>query len=117
MRALGIRPRQIRLIGGGANNPVWRQIAADAFNAEVVTMVQSESAAFGGALQAMACVEAPDGIAALCRRFVKIDPARSCRPRKGIAAVYRELQAVNDAAAAGLKPAFVLHRRYVEKKG
>src|SRR6266581_3039587 len=35
---LGVRPTQIRATGGGAKSKVWRQIMADIFNAEVVTL-------------------------------------------------------------------------------
>ena len=52
---LGVKPTQIRATGGGAKSKVWRQIMADVFNAEVVTLKVSESAAYGAALQALWC--------------------------------------------------------------
>jgi xylulokinase len=51
-RDLGMNPTEIRLTGGGSKSAVWRQIAADCFNAEVVTLNTSEGAALGGAIQA-----------------------------------------------------------------
>jgi xylulokinase len=51
--ALGASPRQIRLTGGGARSRVWQQLAADIFGCSVVVPDVSETAAFGGALQAL----------------------------------------------------------------
>lgn len=46
---------EIRLVGGGAKSPVWRQIVADIMGAAVVYPQVAEAAAFGGALQAQWC--------------------------------------------------------------
>ena len=51
LRRLGIRPQTICLTGGGAQNPVWRQICADGFDAPVVRSGVDEAAAYGAALQ------------------------------------------------------------------
>jgi len=53
MRDLGIKPHEIRLTGGGSKNRLWRQIAADIFNVEVVCPTVDEGAAYGAALQAL----------------------------------------------------------------
>ncbi len=55
MRALGLRPDQIRATGGGARSRLWLQIAADVFQAPVVTLREQEAAAYGGALQSVWC--------------------------------------------------------------
>jgi xylulokinase len=47
---LGVTAKQIRATGGGAKSRLWRQIMADVFNAEVVTLKVSEGAAYGAAL-------------------------------------------------------------------
>jgi len=44
--------QQVRVSGGGARSPLWRQILADIFNAELVTVNTTEGAAFGAALLA-----------------------------------------------------------------
>lgn len=49
----GITPREIRLVGGGAKSSIWRQLAADIFNCEVVTLKNQEAGATGAALQAL----------------------------------------------------------------
>jgi xylulokinase len=52
LRRLGIDPQRISLAGGGAQNPVWRQICADVFSTPVVRSTVEEAAAYGAALQA-----------------------------------------------------------------
>lgn len=32
---LGLQPTELRVVGGGAKNPLWRQIIADAFQLPV----------------------------------------------------------------------------------
>jgi xylulokinase len=43
---------QVRVSGGGAKSPLWRQIMADVLDVELVTVNTSEGAAFGAALLA-----------------------------------------------------------------
>lgn len=53
MKAAGLAEiRQVRVSGGGAKSPIWRQILADVFNAELVTVNTTEGAAYGAALLA-----------------------------------------------------------------
>ncbi len=44
--------RQVRVSGGGARSQLWRQILADVFNSELVTINTTEGAAYGAALLA-----------------------------------------------------------------
>lgn len=53
MRGLGIDVEAVRLVGGAANNPLWRKILAACLNAPVVRVRETESAALGGAIQAL----------------------------------------------------------------
>lgn len=53
MRELGREVTEIRAIGGGAKSPFWRQIQADVFGADVLTLEIDEGPAFGAALLAM----------------------------------------------------------------
>ena len=50
--AMGVNPSQIRLSGGGARSAVWRQIQADIYGRECVTINIEEGPAFGVALLA-----------------------------------------------------------------
>jgi sugar (pentulose or hexulose) kinase len=52
MKALGLEVASLRVVGGGSKNPLWRQILADMLGAPVSVLVEPESAALGGAIQA-----------------------------------------------------------------
>ncbi len=51
-KELAIPVEQIRLSGGGSRSTLWRQIQADVYGKEVVTLRESEGSAFGAALLA-----------------------------------------------------------------
>jgi xylulokinase len=52
MRALGVPVEQIRATGGGGRSPLWRQMQADIYGAEVVSLRAEEGPAYGAALLA-----------------------------------------------------------------
>jgi xylulokinase len=53
MKSAGLaKIEQVRVSGGGARSRFWRQILADTFNAELVTVNTTEGAAYGAALLA-----------------------------------------------------------------
>ena len=113
---LGVKPTQIRATGGGAKSKLWRQIMADVFNAEVVTLKVSEGAAYGAALQALWCWRQSAGekitINEITNQFVHLNTAERAEPREKCVAIYRELQAMQDVASKALRPLFSAHRRF-----
>ncbi|HWW02785.1 MAG TPA: xylulokinase [Candidatus Acidoferrum sp.] len=114
---LGVKPTQIRATGGGAKSKVWRQIMADAFDTEVVTLKVSEGAAFGAALQALWCWRLRQGekvsISDLTDQFVELSSEETALPDSKNAAVYRELQALQDELSGSLREVFGRHRKFV----
>ena len=118
---LGVKPAQIRATGGGAKSKVWRQIMADVFDAEVVTLKVSEGAAYGAALQALWCWRLQQGekisIAEITDEFVEINKPETATPDKKNAAVYRELQSLQDETSKALRGVFATHRRFVSQAG
>jgi xylulokinase len=50
---LGVPVSSVRVSGGGARSPFWRQILADVFGKPVVTLENQEGSAYGAALLAM----------------------------------------------------------------
>ena len=52
IKGLGVPIEQVRASGGGARSPLWRQIQADVFGAELVLVNVTEGAAYGAALLA-----------------------------------------------------------------
>ncbi len=117
MGQLGVQATQVRATGGGARSKLWRQVMADVFQAEVVTLKVAEGAAYGAALQALWCWLRSRGenarIEDLTDRFVSLNTAETTTPRKENAAVYQDLQALQNELSRGLRPAFALHRRLV----
>jgi xylulokinase len=114
---LGVKPTQIRATGGGAKSKVWRQIMADVFNAEVVTLKVSEGAAYGAALQALWCWRLQQGekvsISDLTDQFVELNASERAEPGHKNAAVYRDLQGIQDEMSLALRDAFKQHRQFL----
>ena len=114
---LGVRPQQIRATGGGANSKFWRQIMADIFGTEVVTLKVAEGAAYGAALQALWCWRQTRGeslaIAEITDRFVQLNRSETTEPTAANASVYRELQDLQDGFSRSLRGVFTQHRRFV----
>jgi xylulokinase len=62
LRRLGVSIDEVRLVGGAAQNPLWRQILAACFGCPVVRLEEPESAALGAALQAAWAVARAAGV-------------------------------------------------------
>jgi sugar (pentulose or hexulose) kinase len=114
-----VKTKQIRATGGGAKSKLWRQIMADIFNAEVVTLKVSEGAAYGAALQALWCWRLQQGdkvkIEDITDEFVALNTDETATPKKEAVVAYRELQALQDELSASLRGVFVKHRKFVLK--
>ena len=113
---LGVKPKQIRATGGGAKSKVWRQIMADIFNTEVVTLKVSEGAAYGAALQALWCWRQQQGekleISDITDEFVTLNKSETATPDKKNVTVYRELQELQDETSSALREVFQKHRKF-----
>ena len=118
---LGVEATQIRATGGGSRSRLWRQIMADVFNAEVVTLQVGEGAAYGAALQALWCWRREKGekvdISDITDAFVKLNKTDTARPNKARVEVYRELQAFQDDTSLALRQVFGKHRKFVLREG
>jgi xylulokinase len=116
LATLGVKAKEIRVTGGGAKSPVWRQIMADVFGVPVVAMVEDEGAALGGALQAAWCVALRSGnkkakLTDFTTGTVAVDEATRCQPNKANVARYRELQALQDKLSLALRDVFATQRK------
>jgi xylulokinase len=114
---LGVKPAQIRATGGGAKSKVWRQLMADIFDTEVVTVKVGEGAAYGAALQALWCWRLQEGekvsISDITDQFVGLNAEENAQPDSRNAEIYRELQAIQDEMSVSLRGTFIKHRRFV----
>lgn len=79
MRALGLKIDQVRVSGGGARSPLWRQILADVFGSEIALLNITEGAAYGAALLAGVGAGLYSSVEEACARTVsvtdKIEPS------------------------------------------
>ena len=117
---LGVKPAQIRATGGGANSRLWRQIMADVFNAEVVTLKVSEGAAYGAALQALWCWRNAQGekcrIQEITDEFVTLNRGESAEPVPKNVALYAEVQELQNELSTTMRDMFVRHRELLTKE-
>ena len=73
IQSAGVREiDQVRVSGGGARSPVWRQILADVFNTELVTVNTTEGAAYGSALLAGVGTGCWSDVEEACQAVIKI---------------------------------------------
>ncbi len=72
--------RQVRLSGGGARSPLWRQILADVLGAEMVTVNTSEGAAYGAALLAGVGAGLWPDVDSACQATVRLTGSTAPRP-------------------------------------
>ena len=109
-RNLSFQPREVRLIGGGAKSPLWRQITADILNLPVRVPVIEEAAAFGGALQALWTLERSAGKAESINRLIEehvlLDESSTCRPAPGAVQIYETVYGEYNRYLDALTPLF-----------
>jgi len=95
--------RQVRVSGGGAKSPLWRQILASVLDAELVTVNTTEGAAYGAALCAAVGAGAWPSVPAACAATIQITGRTA--PDENMDA-YRKLYPEYQALYPALKPTF-----------
>ena len=80
---LGIPVEKIRLGGGGARGPLWRQIQADVYDHPVELLEAEEGGAFGAALLAGTGVGAWPSVQAACEATIR--PKETIHPKNAAA--------------------------------
>ena len=96
MKSAGLgKASQVRVSGGGARSPLWRQILAAVLNTELVTVNSEEGAAYGAALLAAVGTGAFADVPGACREAITIigrtEPGTSASTYEDFYAVYRSL--------------------------
>ncbi len=71
-KELGAEVSSIRLGGGGAKSPLWRQIQADVYNQTVETIEADEGAAFGAAILAGVGAGAWNSVDEACEKTIRV---------------------------------------------
>ncbi len=77
---MGVPVRNIRLGGGGARSPLWRQIQADAYGHEVEILEAEEGAAYGAAILAGVGAGVWSSVDAACSKVVKVAQRVASQP-------------------------------------
>jgi xylulokinase len=85
---LGVPVTRVRLGGGGARSPLWRQIQADVYGYDIDIVEAEEGAAFGAAILAGVGAGAWPSVEDACAAIVKV--ASSVKPTVDGSAVMRE---------------------------
>jgi xylulokinase len=104
MKSAGLEDiSQVRVTGGGARSPLWRQILADVFGAEIVTVNADEGAAYGAALLAATGSGAFGSVESACDETIQITGSTSPGENQK---VYEELYPLYRGLYPALKPTF-----------
>jgi xylulokinase len=106
--ALGFKPKEIRLTGGGSKSHLWQSIAANVTNLPVRTLTGAEAAAMGGAIQALWCLKISEGkkisIEVLADEHVELGD--TIKPDKKSAALYKNAYADYSKYLKALSPLY-----------
>ncbi len=89
---MNVPVNRIRLGGGGARSPLWRQIQADVYGHEVEVLEAEEGAAYGAALLAGVGAKIWPTVDAACSSVVRVQQTVKAKPEN--------VSTMNDAYAA-----------------
>lgn len=71
LKNFGIKFRRVRISGGGAKSLLWRQIMADVFQVDIVTVNAAQGAALGAALLAGVGIGLYKNLAEACKKTIR----------------------------------------------
>lgn len=98
---LGLAIEQVRASGGGARSAFWRQMLADVFDSEIVTVNVTQGAAYGAALLAGVATGVYATVPDACAKVVQTGQSHSPgAARDCYAALYPRYRALYPALAA-----------------
>jgi xylulokinase len=104
VRDYGLGIEQVRASGGGARSELWRQILADVFATELVTINVTEGAAFGAALLAGVGAGVYSSVEEACEATICV--VTSTEPQPEHMELYDAYYPVYRSLYGALKPAF-----------
>ncbi len=103
-RDMGVASEQIRASGGGGRSPLWRQIQADVFGREMVTINATEGSAYGAALLAATGTGRYSNVQEACRASIRVTDR--CEPDPSRARMYDEQYQIYRKLYGQLKESF-----------
>ena len=105
IEGMGVAVESVRVSGGGAQSPFWRQMLADILAKKVVTLETQEGSAHGAALLALAG-STNTSIREVCHQAVR--EVESLNPRESESKRYGAAHKVYQAIYPALKPIYGL---------
>lgn len=112
-RSMGLNVSEVRSSGGGAKSPLWRQIQADIYQANVVTMNLEEGPAAGAAILAAVASGYFRDVAEGCDAWLK--PVSTTEPIRANAELYEAYYQTYHQLYADLKQTFRSQAEIVER--
>ena len=106
IEGMGVPVSAVRVSGGGAKSPFWRQLLADILNKPVVTLDTQEGSAYGAALLGMVATGAFPSVEDACR--ATIHEVSRTEPRPDQAKRYAEAHKTYQAIYPALKPIYAM---------
>lgn len=104
IKELDIPVREIRLSGGGARSPFWRQLQADIYGQKVVTINAEEGPAYGVALLAAAGTGAYKDVVEACSSTIRVVQSTSVNSKAK--SIYNKAYPVFQGLYSSLKEDF-----------
>jgi len=114
IRRMGIPIKQIRVSGGGARSPLWRQIQADVYGKPVSTINAEEGPAFGAALLAAVGTGAFKNIREACDATIRV--TSTTRPKRANITLYDKVYREFSKLYPALQKNFVSLSELAEKR-
>ncbi len=105
IRSMGVPVEQIRVSGGGARSPFWRQLQADIYGDKVAVINAQEGPAYGVALLAMVGAGAYRSVPEACAAAIKTteELAPDADRRRAYDRLYAQYQRLYPALSAEFK--------------
>ena len=104
-KEMGVPSQQVRASGGGGRSPLWRQIQADVFNREMITINATEGSAYGAALLAATGTGGFQSVEEACRACIRV--TERCEPNPARARLYEQYYSVYRSLYPRLKESFL----------
>lgn len=104
LREMGVQASEVRAGGGGARSALWRQIQADMFGCDIVTVNSTEGGALGVALLAGVGVGVYNSVREACDQTIAVTRRQNADETAGKA--YRKYYPVYQQLYRALKPSF-----------
>ena len=106
IKGLKVPVKQIRVSGGGGKSPLWRQIQADVFGQDVITINAEQGPAYGVALLAAVGAGAFKNVQQACEATIRVTSRTTCHQARVPYRIYKNAYPVYRRLYGSLKDDF-----------